>query len=149
MRVCFVAYKHYESSPRLIQFARALLADGHSVEVLSLGRPGQFKTGVVDSVRIHHLQTRVKNEHSSLSYLFRILRFICVAAVILTVMHLRRPFQLIYVFSVPEFLVFAASFPKATGVPVLLDIFDIVPEFYAAKFGVSNRSIRMRCLIWV
>jgi glycosyltransferase involved in cell wall biosynthesis len=91
----------------------------------------------------------VKNERSPLSYLLRILRFICTAAIVLTVMHLRRPFQLIYVFSVPEFLVFAALFPKAAGVPVLLDIFDIVPEFYAAKFGVSNRSLRMRCLIWV
>ncbi len=133
----------------MIQFAKVLLSSGHSVEVLSLGRPGQLKSEVVNSVKVYRLQTRVKNERLSLTYLLRIMRFIVSAAIIVGVMHIRRPFQLIYVFSVPDFLVFAASLPKITGVPILLDIFDIVPEFYAAKFGKSERSILVRCLKWV
>ena len=53
----------------------------------------------------------------------------------LTREHIRERYDLIHVHSVPDFEVFAALFPKLTGSKVILDIHDIVPEFYAASFG--------------
>jgi glycosyltransferase involved in cell wall biosynthesis len=47
---------------------------------------------------------------------------------------------LIHVHNVPDFLVFAAWHPKLTGAKLILDIHDIVPEFYANKFHVDSRS---------
>ncbi len=35
----------------------------------------------------------------------------------------------------PDFLIFAAWYPKLTGAKVILDIHDIVPEFYGNKFS--------------
>jgi len=47
-------------------------------------------------------------------------------------------YQLIHVHSVPDFLVFAAIVPKLLGTPVVLDIHDVLPEFYASKFHVAT-----------
>jgi glycosyltransferase involved in cell wall biosynthesis len=39
--------------------------------------------------------------------------------------------------------------PKLDHAKVILDIHDIVPELYAAKFGVSHSSLMFRALVWV
>ena len=39
----------------------------------------------------------------------------------------------------PDFLIFAALYPKLTGAKVILDIHDIVPEFYRNKFTGCGR----------
>ena len=54
-----------------------------------------------------------------------------------------------YVLSGPDLLVFAALLPKLRGIPIILDIRDILPEFYASKFGVSEKSIGFRFLCLV
>jgi glycosyltransferase involved in cell wall biosynthesis len=35
------------------------------------------------------------------------------------------------------------------GSKVILDIHDLVPEFYASKFGISHRSLTFRLLVWI
>ena len=66
-----------------------------------------------------------------------LLKFSAQAWAVVTWRHLRRPYDLVHVHNMPDFLVFTAWFPKLTGAKVILDIHDIVPEFYASKFDVS------------
>ena len=40
----------------------------------------------------------------------------------------------------PDFLVFAAWYPKWTGAKLILDIHDIVPELFLNKFKVKPNS---------
>ena len=54
-----------------------------------------------------------------------------------------------HVHNIPDFLIFSASYPKLCGARVILDIHDIVPEFFASKFGVSQSSMLVRSLKWV
>jgi glycosyltransferase involved in cell wall biosynthesis len=52
----------------------------------------------------------------------------------------------------PDFLVFAAFYPRLTGAKVILDIHDIVPELYSSKFGVKTKSptvALLRSMEWV
>jgi glycosyltransferase involved in cell wall biosynthesis len=42
--------------------------------------------------------------------------------------------------------VFAAWYPKLTGARIILDIHDIVPEFYASKFGARRNSLAIYLL---
>ena len=60
--------------------------------------------------------------------------------------HARRPYDLIHVHNVPDFLVFVALLPKLTGAKVILDIHDIVPEFYANKFHLAPAGLGVRML---
>jgi glycosyltransferase involved in cell wall biosynthesis len=48
---------------------------------------------------------------------------------------------------VPDFEVFATILPRLLGARVILDIHDIVPEFYASKFNVKETSLVFRLLV--
>jgi glycosyltransferase involved in cell wall biosynthesis len=64
-------------------------------------------------------------------------------------MHSQHPFDVIHVHSVPDFEVFAAWSAKRRGARVILDIHDLVPEFYVSKFGVGKTSLAYRILSYL
>src|SRR5256885_2570330 len=146
LKICMLAYSFYETDARIKQYARALVERGDSVDVIALRQPGQPAQSVMNGVNVFRIQTRKINERGPLSYLFRILRFLLVAAAFIARRRLSQKYQLIHVHSVPDFLVFAAIVPKLLGTPVVLDIHDVLPEFYASKFHVARGSFVFRCL---
>lgn len=149
MRVCMVSYSFYESDTRIMQYAKALVQRGDSVEVFALGRPGDRVSEILDGVKLERVQRRSVNEKGRLAYLFRILRFMITAAFHVTRRHVASPYRVIHIHSVPDFLVFVAAVPKLLGARVILDIHDILPEFYASKFNVSPDSFFFRALVLV
>ena len=140
MRVCMVAYTHYEEDNRVMRYAEALAARGDSVDVICLRHPEDGIHTTIEGVNVTKVQTRVLNEKRQISYLFRILLFLIRAAWTVAMRHKRQAYDLIHVHSVPDFLVFTAVYPKVTGCKVILDIHDILPEFYASKFGAGKDS---------
>jgi glycosyltransferase involved in cell wall biosynthesis len=148
MRVCMLAYALYETDTRILQYAQALAARGDQVEVISLRTPGQPAQGLVNGIPVRRIQERGYTEKGKISFLLRILRFFCKSLALLTWRQFRRPYDLIHVHSVPDFLVFAALLPRLLGTKIILDIHDLLPEFYASKFGVSDKSLTFRLLLW-
>lgn len=144
-----VAYSFYESDSRIIQYARTLTHRGDSVDIISLAHDGAPPVELIDGVNVYRVQQREINERAAFSYLFRILRFLLVAMAVMTWKHLRKPYQLVHVHSVPDFLVVAALPLRLMGVPVILDIHDILPEFYASKFRTGQNSVIFRLLLIV
>jgi glycosyltransferase involved in cell wall biosynthesis len=53
------------------------------------------------------------------------------------------------VHNVPDFLVFAALGPRLLGARIILDLHDLLPEFYAGKFGTREESAPFRALLLV
>jgi glycosyltransferase involved in cell wall biosynthesis len=149
MRVAMLAYAFYEGNARIQQYATALSKRGDTVDVFALRREGRPKHEVLNGVNVYGIQTRVVNEKSSITYLHRVLRFLVKSALVLSRKHLSTPYQVVHVHSVPDFLVFAAAVPKLLGSAVILDIHDILPEFYAAKFGADRRSLLFKALVLV
>jgi len=149
MNICMVAYSFYESDSRIIQYARSLIERGDSVDVIALAHPGTSRFEIIDGVNLYRVQKREINEQSALAYLFRIVRFMFVVMCVLTWKHLRRRYDLIHVHSVPDFLVFSVLPLRLIGVPVVLDIHDILPEFYASKFNCNEHSIVFRTMLLV
>lgn len=147
MRVCMVAYSFYESDSRIIQYARSLTRRGDSVDIIALAHVGASRVEVIDGVNVYRVLPREINERAAFFYLFRILRFLLVAMAVLTLKHVRKPYQLVHVHSIPDFLVIAALPLRLMGVPVILDIHDILPEFYASKFSTGQNSIVYRALL--
>ena len=149
LRICMVTYTFYETDSRVMRYAEALAQRGDEVEVFGLRRPGTPRTEVSEGVRVHRLQGRSFNEKSRLSYLWRIVLFLTRALYRVSVNDLRSRYDLIHVHSVPDFLVYSALVPRLRGTPVILDIRDILPEFYASKFAVSRKSLGFRFLCLV
>lgn len=149
MRVCMVTYSFYEGDTRVIQYATALAGRGDQVDVLALRKEGDARFEILQGVNVYRIQERQVNETSQFMYLFRILRFLIASALLLTKNQFIKRYDVIHVHSVPDFLVFAAIVPKLLGARVILDIHDILPEFYASKFGASKDSFLFKSLVWV
>jgi glycosyltransferase involved in cell wall biosynthesis len=144
-----LAYTFYETDNRVRRYAEALAKRGDQVDAIALAREGQPSFELIQGVRVYRIQKRVIDEKGPANYLIKLLLFFFRSAWLLTVSHLREPYRIIHVHSVPDFEVFAAIIPRLMGARVILDIHDIVPEFYASKFKVGKRSLIFRLLVYV
>jgi glycosyltransferase involved in cell wall biosynthesis/rhamnogalacturonyl hydrolase YesR len=150
-RVAMITHSVYTSDNRVRRYAESLAARGDRVEVFAIGqREDASSHETINGVHVFHVQRRaVKSERSKLAYLWPLLRFLALASIRLTSRHFRQPYDIVHVHNIPDFLVFAAWYPKLTGVPVILDIHDIVPELFASKFQTGLTGIASRLLLWM
>ncbi len=147
-RVCMVTHSFYENDNRVTRYAEALAQRGDEVDVVALRRgPTVPETEVMSGVNVHRVQTRAgKNERSKLDFLWPLLRFLTISSLWVRKSHRKKPYDLIHVHNIPDFMVFAAWYPKLKGAQVLLDIHDIVPEFFGSKFDIPNDSLTVKSL---
>jgi len=146
-RICMLSHSQYETDNRVRRYAETLAERGDEVDVISLNYGKKTpKFGECGNVNVVRVQRRFYDEKSKWTYLRRLIRFIVVSSFTLTRLHLKRPYDLVHVHNIPDFLVFAAWLPKLTRTPVILDIHDIVPEFYASKFNGASQDLICKCL---
>ena len=150
-RVCMLTHSFYESDGRVTRYAEALAERGDEVDVFSLRRSRDTKPReCVTGVNVHRIQKRFgKREKSQFAFLLRLVRFLVVSSFWITRQHARKPYDIIHIHNIPDFLVFAAWYPKLTGARVILDVHDIVPEFYASKFGARENAWLVKMLKWI
>jgi glycosyltransferase involved in cell wall biosynthesis len=147
LHVCMFAYTFYEFDNRVMRYADTLAQEGHSVDVIALRQPQQSFIAYENLVRIIRIQKRSGAERSKFSYLFKLALFLLKASVLFSILQIRNRYDIIHVHNVPDFLVFAALIPKLTGSKIILDIHDILPEFYASKFKSNEKSLTFRVLV--
>lgn len=150
-RVCMLAYTFYESDNRVMRYSQALAERGDSVDAICLKSSHDHPDDeAIGGVQVTRVQCRdQKNQMKKLDFLIPILLFWLRSSLRLTLNHLKQPYDVIHVHNVPDFLVFTAWLPRLTGARIILDIHDIVPEFYASKFKLSPESIGVRLLKFV
>ena len=149
MNACMVAYTFYESDGRVRRYAEALVKRGDEVDAIVLRMEGQADFEIINGVRVHRIQKRVRDERGPFAYLGKLLLFFLRSTWTVTKRHLNARYDLIHVHSVPDFQVFCTFIPRLMGTRVILDIHDIIPEFYASKFKVSERSLIFRLLLLI
>ncbi len=146
MKACMVAYTFYENDMRVRRYAETLSKNGFEVFVVSLRQKSQKKFEILNNVKIYRIQKRQVNERSKLQYLLRIIEFLFRSTIFITKESIKNKIDIIHVHSVPDFEVFSAIFAKLRNSIIILDIHDIVPEFYASKFKVKNSSSTIKLL---
>jgi glycosyltransferase involved in cell wall biosynthesis len=145
--VAMLTHSYYEEDPRVRREAEAVLASGRPVDVFSLRRPGDEPRGVVDGVRVHRMDVQRHQGASLPVYLGEYLGFFVRAGWSLVRAHMRRRYALVQVHTLPDFLAFAALPLRMTGVPVLLDLHEAMPEFFRSRFPRSANPIVHRALL--
>jgi glycosyltransferase involved in cell wall biosynthesis len=146
-KVCMLSYSFYERDNRVMRYAEALVNRGDCVDVIALQSDDSIKRKeVIQGVNVSRVQKRLRNEKNKLAYLYRLIRFLFVASFTITRNHLFKRYDVLHVHNVPDFLVFAAWFPKLLGARIILDIHDILPEFFASKFNAGTSDFYVRQL---
>jgi len=137
-RHCMVVHAYYPlGETRVQREAMALLEHGFEVTVMCLRNDGEPRREEVDGVSILRLPVKRHRGSGFGAQLFEYLLFFSLVSITLTAVHLRRRFDTIQVHNLPDFLVFAALVPRLMGTPVILDLHDLMPEFFAARTDAS------------
>ncbi|WP_150107290.1 glycosyltransferase [Pedosphaera parvula] len=147
-RICMISHSFYENDNRIMRYAESLADRGDEVDIFSLKRdPASADVETIRKVRVHRIQNRFsKDQKDKAGYLLPLIKFWFGSSLYLTRKHFQKRYDLIHVHNVPDFLVFAAWFPKVSGAKIILDIHDIVPEFYSNKFQVKPTRLDVQML---
>jgi glycosyltransferase involved in cell wall biosynthesis len=136
-RVCIIRQYHYPLDPRVRREAAALEGLGHEVDIICVRRAGEPRREQRGLVSVYRLPLS-RRRGGGLRYVFDYGVFLLAAAFVVTLLHVRRRYDLIQVNSMPDVLVFAALGPRMLGrTRVLLDLHECVPEFFATKYGLA------------
>ena len=148
-RVCMVVHSHYPSDPRVRRETEALVDEGWEVDVVCIPDGDEPASETVQGARIWRMPVKRNRFGSQLSYIAEYGRFFVAASLHVAREHVRRPFQVVQVHNMPDFLVFTALVPKLLGARVVLDVHDLVPEFYALRYGLPLNHRLVRLMRWV
>jgi glycosyltransferase involved in cell wall biosynthesis len=136
------------SEVRVRRETEALLEAGHAVDVICRRHSSEPKRESKGALTVHRLTVGAKS-WGVLTQLFEYLAFTFLAFLKVTRLHLKHRFDVVQAHNLPDFLVFAAIIPRLTGSRVLLDIHDLMPEFYCSRFHKTMDSAPARILCWM
>ncbi len=141
LRHCMVVQNYYPfSEVRVQREAEALMAQGHVVDVICrrFGSEPLYESN--GQLSIHRIGLGQK-KWSRFAQLFEYVAFAFLAFLKVSRLHLKNRFNVVQCHNLPDFLVFAALVPRLTGSRVILDIHDLMPEFYCSRFKQSMDSL--------
>lgn len=143
-RVLMIAFTHYAWDNRVRREAEALADRGDEVEVISLKQVGDEFVQRFNGVKVFQVPIRQYHGSSTFMYLGHYALFMCIAALMSLLFHLRRPYHVVQVHTLPDFIVVTAVIPKLLGAGLVIDVHDLVPELYQSKFGISRSHLIYR-----
>jgi glycosyltransferase involved in cell wall biosynthesis len=143
-----VVHAYYPlTETRVQREAEALVDAGYAVDVICLRERGERRRERHRGVEIHRLPVRV-DKSRLWRQLLGYLHFFALAMVRLSRLHLRYRYSTVQVHNLPDFLVFCALAPKFQRVPIILDLHDLMPEFFAGRFGPGRRRSLAKLIRW-
>jgi glycosyltransferase involved in cell wall biosynthesis len=151
MKVCMVAYAQYCHDARIKAYVQSLSRSGVSVDLLMVREPGKGGSERIGENRIFY-QTNQYRGDNPLQYAWSYFKFFLATVVRLSLLGLKERYTAVHVHNMPNVLVFAAIVPKLLGAKIVLDVHDLMPANYLAKFGGSSSRPMFKALIieqWV
>jgi glycosyltransferase involved in cell wall biosynthesis len=149
LRHCMLVHAYYPlGETRVEREALALAQRGYQVDVICLRDEGELQVDKIDGITIYRLPMKRLKWKNPLSQFVEYMAFFIFASFRLLYLHWNTRYDIVQIHNLPDFLVFAAAFPKLLGARLILDIHDLMPEFFASKTGRSMDSLTVRLLIW-
>ena len=129
-RACVVRQSAYPMDMLICREVKALCEAGFQVDVICVRLPGEKAEEFVNGVHVYRIPALL-GKGSVVRYATKYLSFFFLAALKLTVEHVRQPYALIQVNTMPDFLVFVTLFPRLMGARVGLFVYEPMPELWA------------------
>jgi len=146
MKVCMLSYSFYENDARVRCAAESLSKRGDTVDVICLNKGNQSRWNCLNGVNIYRIKERNLNEKRKTDYILRLLSFFFLSSFFILKLFIQKKYEVFHIHNIPDFLVFTAFIPKLFGSKIILDIHDIMPEFYIQKFNASQDHILVKLL---
>jgi glycosyltransferase involved in cell wall biosynthesis len=146
-RHCMIVHAHYPlGEPRVEREAQALLNGGYEVDVLCLRKEDEAPFEVAEGVNVYRLPVKRDKSRGRGGQLLEYFSFFLLVFLRLFSLHPQRKYRTVQIHNLPDFLVFSALLPKLSGARVILDLHDLMPEFFAGTYNMSMDSLPVRIL---
>lgn len=137
--------EYFPRDVRVWKEAKALTSAGHHVTVICLRDVGEPSREICDGVNVVRVNL-TKKRGSKLRYIYEYGWFFLLARKQLKRITATKVPDIVHVHNLPDFLVFAAAPAKSKGAKVILDMHEIMPEFYISKFRLQEGSVVIKVL---
>lgn len=138
---CMIVHAYYPiGEPRVEREALALISKGFEVDLICLRDVDEAATDCIDGVNIFRLPVRRHKGKGIGIQLFEYFSFFFLAFFKLSFLQFKQNYAVVQVHNLPDFLIFCAIIPKLLGARLILDLHDLMPEFYASKFAKGMDS---------
>lgn len=139
LHVCMIVHSYYPvGEVRAEREARAAVEAGYSVDVICLRRPHEAHVEIVQDIRITRLPVQHVRGAGALRSISEYIEFALRASASVLRIHRKAPIDVVYVHAPPDFLIVTALIPRLLGSRVVLDIHDLSPHMFDARFGDSR-----------
>jgi glycosyltransferase involved in cell wall biosynthesis len=144
-RHCMIVHAYYPlGETRVEREALALVRAGWTVDVICLRHSRDLAFETVEGVDIYRLPVQRRKTGGMARQMVEYLRFSLLVFLKLLTLYPRRRYETIQAHNLPDFLIFSALLPKLVGARLILDIHDLMPEFFAARTGLRMDSPLVR-----
>ncbi|UCE73109.1 MAG: glycosyltransferase family 4 protein [Methanomassiliicoccales archaeon] len=146
--VCMPVYSFYPFDPRVRRAAEALLEKGYSVDIICLKEKGDKKVDSFNDVNIHRVSLTHKRG-GYLRYFYHYTSLFLQVFMRLNSLDRKKKYDVVHVHSLPDFLVFIAVMQKLKKRKIILDLHEVMPEIYAARFNKKMDSfpVKIVCML--
>ncbi len=131
--VAIVRHSFYPFELNVKREAEALRDAGFGVHVICLRGADEKARETVDGVEVYRLPVGHKRG-KILRYLWEYNAFFVLASATLARLHRAHRFAAVQVNTMPDYLVFAALYPKLAGAKVVLHLHEPIPELFTTMF---------------
>jgi len=144
-RICSVVQEYFPKDIRIRKQTETLIKNNFSVSVICLRNKWEKKHEVIDGVEIYRLNLS-KKRASIFRYILEYFLFFILAFIKLNILDLKKRFNIVQVNNLPDFLVFSTIIQKLKGSKIVLDMHEIMPEFFMSKYNKSYSSFIIKLL---
>jgi len=143
--LALVVHSYVDEDPRVRRAARAAVAAGWHVSIISLQRDGDLARGELDGAQLYRQPVQRHQGAGISTYVVEYGRFAVLAARELLRIDRTHPINVVHANSVPDWLAFAAlPLRRRHRISLILDLHEASPELFRMRFARSSRSIFTR-----
>lgn len=148
IRIGTITFDWYPFDPLVRRLAETALEAGYTVDVICLRQPDEKRYEVYNGIHIYRMPMNRDFGRSLPITILGWCWFLLLASATVTWLHLKHAYDVIHVHNMPDFLVFAALFPRLLGAKVILEVQDVSPELMGAKAKGHLRAMVTRLATW-
>ena len=146
--VCMPVFSYYPFDPRVRRAAEALVENGYKVDIICLKGEGEEKYGTYNGVNAYRVPL-VHRRGGYLRYFYNYGMLFLLMFITLNSLDRKKHYDVVHVHSLPDLLVFVAVLQKLKGKRIILDLHEVMPEIYAARFSkdMNSFAVKMVCFL--
>ncbi len=140
LKILMVVLSHYPNDPRVRREAEALVEAGHKVDIICLRGLNEVEEELCSGVKVNRIMES-KGKEKIIQYVMFSVHFFWKSMRSVNMLNSRNHYNLIQVHNMPDYLVFTTLRQKLQGIPVILDLHDIMKELFKSVWNKGIKKI--------